>query len=144
MKKQIVFIGIAISMLVYSCGSDPKKDSSNEKTAKTKSEKKEMSTEVYAKIVNEQRALLMEKYWPKLQENSEKENENLYEEYNEEMKDILEKYGFDREYDLPRYFRRNMKEVMKYQKTNPDFIDYPDFGKAKTKIIDIGMSKAKD
>jgi hypothetical protein len=132
-------------MLVCSCGSGTNTDSNNEKTENkksAKSEKKEMTIELYSKIVNERRALLMEKYWPKFKENNKEENQKLFKKYIEEEKDILENHGFARDYDLSRYFRKNMKEVMKYQKTNPEFVEYPEYGEAKRATIDLAMSNA--
>lgn len=142
MSKSVFVSIVVLSMIVFSCGSgeNTKRESSNRKS---KDKGKEMTIETYAKIVNEQRALLVEKYWPKFKDQNYEDVKNELESFLEEEKDIIEKYGFDRDFDLPVYFRRNMKEVMTYQKSNPDYKDYPEYGDAKNKVIDLMMKKAK-
>ncbi len=147
MKKGIVFISLVFSILAFSCSSGDSTKGDNEKTTNKKNvetEKADMTIELYAKIVNEQRALLVEKYWPQFKGKDREENRDLYNKYIKEKGDILEKHGFDRDYELSRYFRNNTKEVMKYQRANPDFIEYPEYGEAKMAIIDMAMGYATE
>lgn len=142
MSKSVFVSIVVFSMVVFSCGSgeNAKRESSSRKS---KDMGKEMTIETYAKIVNEQRALLVEKYWPKFKDQNYEDVKNELESFLEEEKDIIEKYGFDRDFDLPVYFRRNMKEVMTYQKSNPDYKDYPEYGDAKNKVVSLMMKKVK-
>ena len=103
-----------------------------------------MSTETYAKIVNEQRALLVEKYWPILKGQQYDDVKDELESYLEEEKDIIEKHGFERDLDLSRYFRRNMKEVMAYQKTNPEYKEYPEYNAAKNHVVNLLMKRSNE
>lgn len=103
-----------------------------------------MSIETYAKIVNEQRALLVEKYWPMLKGQQYTDVKNELESYLKEEKDIVEKYGFERDFDLSWYFRRNMKEVMAYQKTNPEYKEYPQYNAAKSHVVDLLMKRSTE
>lgn len=139
MKKTILVLPIVLSLIFSSCGSsDESKKSSdkqNTKSEKVKEEKKELTIETYSALVNELRALLMEEYWEDFKGKDYEEVKDLYNEYKKDEKAIEEKYGIEDVLDISNYFRRHMKEIMEYQKNNPDFKDYPEYNDAKKKLI---------
>jgi len=139
MKKITLVLPILLSFLISSCGSngESKKNSDQQKnkTEKVKQDKKGLTVETYSALINEQRALLMEKYWDDFKGKDYDEVKDLYEEYKKEEEAIHEKYGIEKVLDISHYFRRNMKEIMEYQKNNPDFKDYPEYNDAKKKLF---------
>ncbi|MFP4557541.1 MAG: hypothetical protein ACLFNU_11790 [Bacteroidales bacterium] len=139
MKKITFVLPIVLSFLISSCGSsDESKKSSDQqknKTEKVKEEKKGLTIESYSALVNEQRALLMEKYWEDFKGKDYEEVKDLYEEYKKEEEAIHKKYGIEDILDISNFFRGHMKDVMEYQKNNPDFKDYPEYDEARRKLI---------
>lgn len=151
MKKVTLLLGVAfLSLLVWSCGESANSDTETKKTerkeiTKDDTEKKiswrEMTVELYCKINNEERALLMEKYWEKFKGKGYSEVKDIYAEYTNEEEAIIEKYNLEKRGELNNFFKYNYSEIEEYQKTNPNFIDYPDYKEAKKKILDFAMAK---
>lgn len=138
--KNTVFIITILSMFLLACGS-PKEEKKEQRADKKEQKKKEkLDLETYCKIVNEQRALLMEKYWEQFKGKSYEEVEDIYKAYQKEEDAIYEKYGLENKLDLGHYFRRNFKEVEAFQKTNPEYKDYEEYPDAKRKIVNFALN----
>ncbi len=144
MKGNIVIIMI-LTAFIMACGTSEKEtEKKPDKKAKTeKKEEKKLDIETYCKVVNEERALLMEKYWKDFKGKSYAEVKDIYEEYEKEVDAIYEKHGIENKLDIGHFFRRHFKEVRAFQETNPEFKEYEEYNDAKRKLIEFASARIK-
>ncbi len=143
MKKLMLLVGtIAFMMTIISCSQNQSKtETTKQKQEETrvKPEKAEMTVELYCKVTNAEKALLMEKYWDKFKNKSYEEVKDVYEQYKKDEDAIHEKYGIEEPIKLMHFFRSNWKEIGEFQKDNPENKDYPEYQEAKEKMISFAM-----
>jgi len=149
MKKVTLVFSIAIlSVLLWSCGESTNKETETTKTEKKEITKenpdqkitwKEMTVELYCKINNEERALLMDKYWEKFKGKDYSEVKDIYNEYDNENKALITKYNLKNRGVLNKFFKYNYSEIEEYKKTDPNNIEYPEYVEAKKKVLDLSM-----
>jgi len=151
MKKVTLLFSVAVlSILLWSCGENTPKETETTKTEKKEITKenpdqkiswKEMTVELYCKINNEERALLMDKYWEKFKGKEYSEVKDIYEEYINEEQAIIDKFNLKNKDVLNRFFKHNYSEIEEYKKTDPNTIEYPEYVDAKKKVLDLSMAK---
>ncbi|MDD4150092.1 MAG: hypothetical protein PHE33_08690 [Bacteroidales bacterium] len=146
MKTNLLILGaIILTIAVISCNQNSEKPTS---TSQEKSEKKEadktteaeMTVELYCKVNNELKALLMEKYWDKFKDKTYEEAKDDYAQYIKDEQAICEKHGIIDQLDLSNFFRGNFSEIEKFQDNNPDYKDYPEYQDAKEKVVSFAFS----
>ncbi len=141
--KKIIIIIIVLAGFFMACGS-PEKESGkkSEKKAKTeKKEKKKLDVKTYCKVVNEERAILMEKYWDKFKGKSYEEAKDIYADYQKEVDAVYKKYGIENKLDISNYFRGNFREIQAFQKNNPEYKEYDEYNDAKRKLIEFASAR---
>jgi hypothetical protein len=142
-KSAFILIIITISVFVWSCGQnneDKIRNSTNHNKSRAKRvKKKKMTIEKYSKVNNETRKLLMEKYWPKFKGKKYNEVKDLFTQYKEEKKDIYSKYKIDKKSSLHYFFKRNFKEIYKYEAKDSEYKKYPEYSNAAKVVIDFTM-----
>lgn len=134
-------------MATISCGQNQSKTESTEQKkemAKAKPEKAEMTVELYCKVSNEEKALLMEKYWDKFKGKTYEDVKDIYAQYQKEEDAIYEKHGIENKLDMSNFFRSNWKEIEEFQKNNPENKDYPEYQDAKKKMASFAMKKGME
>ncbi len=145
MKKITLLFAVMLSFTVFSCGQDStveKKDTTKKvRTAKSKKNKKKMTVERYCKIRGELRALLMEKYWPKLKGKKYSEVKDIFDEYLNDEKLIYARNNIVKPNNFNTFVRGNYAKIQEYSKTNPDYKEYKDFPAATRMTIDFTMAK---
>ena len=147
MKKNILIPGILCALLFYSCGgSDTKSDSTSESPTVEKEKAQEfiMTPESYVKIRIDLRKLMMEEYWPQFKGKEYAEIKDIYEEYLVEKEAIYAKHGLDDPGEMSNYFRGHFSEIEEYQKTDPNYKEYPDYSEAKLAFGSLAIARAND
>ncbi|MFW5658321.1 MAG: hypothetical protein ACOCYF_02630, partial [Bacteroidota bacterium] len=129
MKNLLLLVGtVAFMMTNISCSqnqSESEATGQKEEKTEAKAKKAEMTVELYCKVTNAEKALLMEKYWDKFKNKSYEEVKDVYEQYEKDENAIHEKYGIEESIKLMHFFRSNWKEIEEFQKDNPENKDYP-------------------
>jgi hypothetical protein len=148
MKKVTLLVAaVVLSAFLWSCSSGSQENKAIEKkvekTEKTETKKigsRDLTVELYSKIINEQRELLMGKYWEQLKGKEYNEVKDKYAEYKKEDDAIIAKYNLDNELVLSSFFRSNYSEVEKFRKSDPNAKEYPEYNDAKNKMIDLSSA----
>lgn len=134
-------------MTTISCSqnqSESETTGQKEEKTEAKAKKAEMTVELYCKVTNAEKALLMEKYWDKFKNKSYEEVKDVYEQYEKDENAIHEKYGIEESIKLMHFFRSNWKEIEEFQKDNPENKDYPEYQEAKEKMVSFAMKKGME
>ncbi len=148
MKNLLLLVGtVALMIATVSCSQNQSKTESieqKEEKLKAKPEKAEMTVDLYCKVSNEEKALLMEKYWDKFKDKSYEEVKDVYEQYQKDEDAIYKKYGIEDPLIMNNFFRSNWKEIEEFQKDNPENKDYQEYQEAKEKLISLAMKKGME
>lgn len=148
MKNILLIFGVvSIAVATISCNQSPKESASEKKTEtkKTaKSEDVELNVELYCKISNAEKALLMDKYWEKFKGKSYEEAKADFDQYQKEEDAIYEKHGIEDKLKISNFFRGHFREIAEFQKNDPDFKEYPEYADAKNKLISFAMSNVSE
>lgn len=148
MKKVTLLVtAVVLSAFLWSCGNGSqdnkaveKKVDKTEKTEKVKIGSRDLTVELYSKIINEQRKLLMENYWEQFKEKEYNEVKDKYAEYKKEDDAIIVKYNLENELVLSSFFRSNYSKIEEYRKNDSDAKEYPEYNDAKNKMIDLSSA----
>lgn len=148
MKKLLLLFGTAALINVaISCGqnqSETEAIQQKEAKADVKPEKAEITVELYCKVNNELKTLLMEKYWYRFNGKSYDDVKNDYAQYREDEDAIYGKYGIADPLELNNFFRSNFSAIGEFQKDNPENKEYPEYQDAKDKLASFAMRKAME
>lgn len=131
---------LILAMFAIGCGGNSGETEATEEKAavneKAKPEKVELTVELYCKINDEDRALMME-YWPIFKDKPYEDIKPQLVEYMAKDDEILVKYGIEDPLDMGNFFRYNFAEIEEYNKTNPDYKEYADYNEAHMGIADL-------
>ena len=147
MRLLLMYAILILALFTIGCGGNHGESEATEENAavneKAKSEKVELTVALYCKIINEDRALMME-YWPILKDKPYEDIKPQLDEYMAKEDEIYVKYGIEDPLDMGSFFRSNFAEVEAYNKTNPDHKEYPDYNEAKMGMADLVIKRAME